>query len=186
MAAYSPKQPLPRATTLGLQAAAVGTMVSALRNALGTHAHGAMGVLTRTGGTIGLFGASCASLSYRQCSFRSPNSCCGCYIRIYRSIRRESAGERRCPKWCSWSMRRGFPRWHTQCVVPPKAPCKLLTTRSAGSLPVAVTGCAVMGAIVGGYDYLGHLSPSTDETVADRRKKFFKHPPDFSVDPRPE
>ena len=43
--------------SVGLQAAGVGALVSAVQNALGTHSSGAAGFLTRTGGTIGFFGA---------------------------------------------------------------------------------------------------------------------------------
>lgn len=55
--AYAPKSPLKYASLIGLQAGAVGTFVSAIQNALGSHSHGAMGVITRSGGTIGFFGA---------------------------------------------------------------------------------------------------------------------------------
>lgn len=53
---YEPKPTLANASRLGLQSAAVGAFVSALQNAMGTHSRGAMGFLTRTGGTIGFFG----------------------------------------------------------------------------------------------------------------------------------
>lgn len=61
------KSPFKYATAVGLQASAVGLVVSTLQNALGNHSHGAMGVVTRTGGTIGLFGA-----------FSLPNLHVGC------------------------------------------------------------------------------------------------------------
>lgn len=53
---FEPKPALDYAVTAGLQAGAVGVFVSALQNALGKHNYGAMGVVTRTGGTIGFFG----------------------------------------------------------------------------------------------------------------------------------
>jgi hypothetical protein len=53
---YDNKPTLPNATRVGLQAAAVGTFVSTVQNALSNHSRGAMGFLTRTGGTIGFFG----------------------------------------------------------------------------------------------------------------------------------
>ncbi|KAH9837197.1 uncharacterized protein C8Q71DRAFT_757148 [Rhodofomes roseus] len=56
-AQYSPKPTLAYASTVGFQAAAVGAFVSTIQNALGTHGAGAAGFLTRTGGTIGFFGA---------------------------------------------------------------------------------------------------------------------------------
>lgn len=53
---YHPKPSLKYASVVGLQAGAVGAFVSAIQNALGNHSHGAMGFVTRTGGTIGFFG----------------------------------------------------------------------------------------------------------------------------------
>lgn len=54
---YEVKPTIKYAATVGAQAAVVGAVVSAIQNALGSHNKGAMGVFTRTGGTIGLFGA---------------------------------------------------------------------------------------------------------------------------------
>ncbi|KAJ3573665.1 hypothetical protein NP233_g2284 [Leucocoprinus birnbaumii] len=54
---YQNKEVLPYASRVGLQAAAVGTFVSTIQNALSSHSRGAMGFLTRTGSTIGFFGA---------------------------------------------------------------------------------------------------------------------------------
>ena len=54
---YEARPTIQYAARVGLQAGIVGTIVSTLQNALGKHNHGAMGVFTRTGGTIGLFGA---------------------------------------------------------------------------------------------------------------------------------
>lgn len=53
---YEPKPTLKQASRVALQAGAVGLVVSTVQNALGKHSHGAMGVVTRTGGTIGFFG----------------------------------------------------------------------------------------------------------------------------------
>lgn len=53
---YEPKSTLTYASRVGLQAAVVGTFVSTIQNALSSHSRGAMGFLTRTGGTIGFFG----------------------------------------------------------------------------------------------------------------------------------
>jgi hypothetical protein len=55
-ASYEHKPPLELAGTAGLKGAGAGLLVSAVQNALDTHSRGAMGVLTRTGGTVGLFG----------------------------------------------------------------------------------------------------------------------------------
>jgi hypothetical protein len=53
---YVPKAPVENASKVALKAAAVGFFVSSIQNALQKHNYGAMGVLTRTGGTIGFFG----------------------------------------------------------------------------------------------------------------------------------
>ena len=55
---YTPKPALQVGSKTALTGAGVGLVYSALQNALSTHNHGAMGVLTRTGGTIGFFGMS--------------------------------------------------------------------------------------------------------------------------------
>ena len=54
---YEPKPTLKQASQVALQAGTLGLIVSTVQNALGKHSHGAMGVVTRTGGTIGFFGA---------------------------------------------------------------------------------------------------------------------------------
>ena len=53
---YEPKPTLKQTFRVTLQAGTVGLVLSTVQNALGKHAHGAMGVVTRTGGTIGFFG----------------------------------------------------------------------------------------------------------------------------------
>ena len=53
--AYDPKPSLSLATSAGIQGAGVGLLVSTVQNALEKHSRGAMGVFTRTGGTIGFF-----------------------------------------------------------------------------------------------------------------------------------
>ena len=53
---YEPKLTLKQTSQVALQAGTVGLIVSTVQNALGKHSHGAMGVITRTGGTIGFFG----------------------------------------------------------------------------------------------------------------------------------
>lgn len=54
---YDPRPSLRYAAAVGLQGAGIGALVSAVQNALGTHNRGAAGFFTRTGGTIGVFGA---------------------------------------------------------------------------------------------------------------------------------
>jgi len=60
---FKPKATLRYASAVGIQAAGVGALVSAVQNALSSHNYGAAGVLTRTGGTIGFFGTSLPSLT---------------------------------------------------------------------------------------------------------------------------
>ncbi|KAG5642448.1 hypothetical protein DXG03_002758 [Asterophora parasitica] len=64
--AYDPKPSLQYASTVGLQAGAVGAFVSAIQNALGNHSHGALGFVTRTGGTIGFFAAMGATFALTE------------------------------------------------------------------------------------------------------------------------
>jgi len=52
---YEPKPIVALGAQMGLYAAGVGLFVSAIQNALASHNKGALGVLTRTGGTIGFF-----------------------------------------------------------------------------------------------------------------------------------
>lgn len=63
---FEPKSPIPSATTVAYQAAAVGALVSVLQNALSSHKAGALGVLTRTGGTIGMFTAMGAVFAFTE------------------------------------------------------------------------------------------------------------------------
>lgn len=55
--AYTPKDVAPTTFRVGLQSGFVGLVVSSIQNSLARHDHGAMGVFTRTGGTIALFAA---------------------------------------------------------------------------------------------------------------------------------
>lgn len=64
--AFTYKSPFKYATAVGIQASAVGLVVSTLQNALGNHSYGAMGVVTRTGGTIGLFAAMGATFAFTE------------------------------------------------------------------------------------------------------------------------
>ena len=54
--AYEEKPTIKYTTTVALQTGLFGVLASAVQNALGAHNRGAMGVLTRSGGTIGFFG----------------------------------------------------------------------------------------------------------------------------------
>ncbi len=53
---YERKSVVEPAARIGLYGGGVGLFVSTIQNALSSHSRGAMGVITRTGGTIGLFG----------------------------------------------------------------------------------------------------------------------------------
>ncbi|KAG6898048.1 hypothetical protein C0992_006526 [Termitomyces sp. T32_za158] len=64
--AYEPKPSLQYASAIGLQAGAVGVFVSAIQNALGSHSSGAMGFVTRTGGTIALFAGMGATFALTE------------------------------------------------------------------------------------------------------------------------
>ncbi|KAF8898805.1 hypothetical protein BD779DRAFT_1431821 [Infundibulicybe gibba] len=63
---FNPKPSLKYASTIGLQAGAVGAFVSTIQNALGKHSNGAMGFVTRTGGTIGFFAAMGATFALTE------------------------------------------------------------------------------------------------------------------------
>ena len=54
---YEAKGVVALAAQMGLYTGGVGLFISAIQNALTSHNRGAMGVFTRTGGTIGFFGA---------------------------------------------------------------------------------------------------------------------------------
>ncbi|KDR84927.1 hypothetical protein GALMADRAFT_233397 [Galerina marginata CBS 339.88] len=63
---FEAKSPLQEAARIGLQGGVVGLVLSSIQNALGTHSYGAMGVLTRTGGTIGFFAAMGATFKFTE------------------------------------------------------------------------------------------------------------------------
>ncbi|EEB88063.1 hypothetical protein MPER_14320, partial [Moniliophthora perniciosa FA553] len=66
MSEFEPKSTLQSSAKYGLQAGAVGLVVSTLQNALGQHSRGATGVLTRTGGTITFFAAMGATFAFTE------------------------------------------------------------------------------------------------------------------------
>jgi len=63
---FQPRATLRYTSAVGIQAAGVGALVSAVQNALGSHNYGAAGFLTRTGGTIGFFGAMGATFALTE------------------------------------------------------------------------------------------------------------------------
>jgi len=60
---YSPKPTVRNGAVLASQGALVGTFVSVVQNALGSHGEGAMGFVTRYGGNIGFIAAMGATLA---------------------------------------------------------------------------------------------------------------------------
>lgn len=68
---YHAKAPIKEGLQAGTIGAGVGLLVSAVQNSIGTHSHGATGVVARTGGTIGVFGKPTLhpSLSLRLAHF---------------------------------------------------------------------------------------------------------------------
>ena len=61
---FLPREPLAATFRVGMQSAGVGLLASALQNSLQRHDKGAMGIFTRTGGTIALFAAMGAAFTY--------------------------------------------------------------------------------------------------------------------------
>lgn len=53
---YEDRPSLRNGALVGLQGGGVGVLVASVQNALDHHNRGAMGILTRSGGTIGFFG----------------------------------------------------------------------------------------------------------------------------------
>ncbi|TFY80775.1 hypothetical protein EWM64_g3246 [Hericium alpestre] len=132
------------AAQAGLQAGIIGAFASAVQNALGTHAHGASGFLTRTGGTIGFFAAMGATYAATEA--------------IVANQREKEDALNGVVGGCA----AGF-----------------LAGLRARSLPVAVASCAVLGAVVGTFDYGGQTlqGDTTNLSFEERRQRFFKQPP---------
>ena len=171
---YDPKPSLKYASLVGLQAGAVGAFVSAIQNALASHSHGAMGFVTRTGTTIGFFGALML-LSYFESHFLGF-SCHGCHIRLDGVRCSQPTTHRWCCKrrgWrmCSWVLSRTSGLVH---------PCWRPYSRSglllARSIPMAVGSCVVLGAAMGTFDYSGQLAGEKGRTWEEKRRQFFKQP----------
>ncbi|KAF5336883.1 hypothetical protein D9611_003156 [Ephemerocybe angulata] len=68
---FHPKPVLEYASSSALKGAGVGLFVSTLQNALGNHSKGAMGVFTRTGGTIGFFAVLSGSFAATEAIVRN-------------------------------------------------------------------------------------------------------------------
>ncbi|KJA29434.1 hypothetical protein HYPSUDRAFT_32893 [Hypholoma sublateritium FD-334 SS-4] len=147
VAPYEPKPAIQYASRVTLQAAGVGFAMSAIQNALGQHSHGAMGVFTRTGGTIGFFAAMGASFAFTEAYVAN--------LREKNDALNGTAGG------CA----AGF----------------LAGVRSR-SIPMALAGCAMLGATMGAYEYSGSLTGSA-ETKEERRKRFFKAPQRPLIEP---
>ena len=54
---------------------------------------------------------------------------------------------------------------------------------AARSLPMAAGGCILLGAAVGVFDYSGQLVGESGVTIEERRKRFFKKPPQPLIEP---
>jgi hypothetical protein len=91
---YEPKPTLGNATVAGLQSAGAGVFVATIQNALGTHGHGAAGVFTRYGSTIGLFGEWAGIINTLDDAQCIVYSCYGCNIRGNRSHCCQHSGDR--------------------------------------------------------------------------------------------
>ncbi|KZT37425.1 hypothetical protein SISSUDRAFT_1022938 [Sistotremastrum suecicum HHB10207 ss-3] len=73
---YEPKKAVASAVTMGLYSGGVGLFISTIQNALGSHNRGALGVFTRTGGTIGFFAVMGATFALSEAvvgNLRSKN-----------------------------------------------------------------------------------------------------------------
>ncbi|PPQ97061.1 hypothetical protein CVT26_001243 [Gymnopilus dilepis] len=138
--AFEAKSPFQEAARIGLQAGVVGFVLSSIQNALGTHSHGAMGVVTRTGGTIGFFAAMGATFKFTETFVANQR-------RTTDALNGAAGG-------CA----AGF----------------LAGIRSR-SLPMALGGCVLLGGAIGGFDYAGTLT-GTSESKEEKRKRFFKQP----------
>ncbi|KAF5356198.1 hypothetical protein D9756_004112 [Leucocoprinus leucothites] len=136
---YETKDVLPYASRVGLQAAAVGTFVSTVQNALSSHSRGAMGFLTRTGGTIGFFGAMGFTFAFTES-----------YVANLRQKNDPING-------ATGACAAGF-----------------LAGVRKRSIPAAIGGCVVLGAVMGGYDYAGQITGSPGLSWEEKRKRFFK------------
>ncbi|KAF9535412.1 hypothetical protein CPB83DRAFT_9386 [Crepidotus variabilis] len=139
--AYEAKSPVANASNVALKAGAVGFFVSSLQNALGKHGYGAMGILTRTGGTVGFFAAMGGVFAYTEA-----------YVANQRQQDDHLNG-------AAGGCAAGF-----------------LAGIKKRSLPLAVGSCAVLGAVIGAYDFTGSIAGDQTST-AERRKRFFKNPP---------
>jgi len=61
---YETRPTVQNAALVGLQGGGVGVLVASVQNALEHHNRGAMGILTRSGGTIGFFAAMGATFAF--------------------------------------------------------------------------------------------------------------------------
>lgn len=178
---YDTKPTLTYASRVGLQAAAVGAFVSTIQNALSSHSRGAMGFLTRTGGTIGFFGV-CYFLVRRS---KSTN---GHLCFTFRDEQVPWDSRSRSPSPMSPTNDRKTTRSMAQLVLARQVsspvfavrfslvyfPAWTINNTAARSLPMAIGGCVVLGAVMGTYDYAGQLAGEPALSLEEKRKKFFK------------
>jgi len=144
------------AVLIGLQGAGVGVLVASVQNALQHHNRGAMGVLTRSGGTIGLFGAMAATFAFtdsyvtnvRQKEDPLNGAIAGCAVGLLAGARVRS-----------------IPVGIASCA----GIATLIGTFDAA-------GSSLRGQA---------LDMATPLTKEERRRRFFKHQPTVSVTPLP-
>jgi len=74
---YHAKAPVKEGLQAATIGAGIGLLVSAVQNSIGTHSHGATGVVARTGGTIGVFGTETPPENHSSSSSISCASCQG-------------------------------------------------------------------------------------------------------------
>jgi len=173
---YEAKSPIRNATTVAYQGAAAGALVSVLQNALSSHKAGAFGVLTRTGGTIGMFGMR--SLHYLFSHVLSSSTKPQWVLRLHspRQLSRINDKETMLLTELSEVVQQAF--WREYEVWSFKSyRCFLTVSFTARSLPMALASCAVVGAAMGTFDYAGQLAGESKEVKEEKEKKFFKTVP---------
>ncbi|KAI5451949.1 hypothetical protein NCC49_001249 [Naganishia albida] len=146
-AVFSPHPSLAVGAKVAVTSAGVGLLVSSVQNALENHNKGAMGIFTRTGGTIGFFTAMGFTYAFSQAAVAN--------IRETDDALNSAAGG------CA----AGF-----------------LAGARAGSIPIGVASCAVLGTLLGTFDAAGKSLTGTDRQAIprpereQRRLEFFKKP----------
>ncbi|CAD6581851.1 MAG: hypothetical protein TREMPRED_003100 [Tremellales sp. Tagirdzhanova-0007] len=162
---FHPHPALSIASRVTLQSAGVGLLVSTVKNALDTHDKGAMGIFTRSGGTIAFFAAMGFTYSF---------------IKASTSNVRESHEVHIDMGWLTTA-------WQTDDSLNGAAggcAAGFLAGVRARSLPSAIGACAFLGTVIYSFDEAGQVDlpitisdkPSTAEGREAKRRSFFKEP----------